>query len=305
MSDDKQQKKPRAAGGSRYPFINLQKALERCAQFRAAAGDHAILATDARVAWGYGAKSSGGDQTIAALRYYGLLERDGAGKVRLTDGAKRYLRDERPETQAALRQQFAFQPRVMRQLWGDWKTDPPPDPSARSILKVDLGFPDNSAAEVLRIYKQNIAFVGMPASATLPAVAATSEGQNGGEEEDESPPAAVKVGDYVQWRSNGVEQFTQPRRVDWVSEDGSHIRVFGSMTGIPVDDTTVTEAPKPPALGGMAAAAAVQNVGRQAKDINVLLTGDRLQITADVDAAGLATLKQMLDKYEEILKLLG
>jgi hypothetical protein len=35
----------------------------------------------------------------------------------------------------------------------------------------------------------------------------------------------------------------------------------------------------------------------------VLLTGKRLQITAQVDAAGLATLKRMLDKYEEILKL--
>jgi hypothetical protein len=40
-----------------------------------------------------------------------------------------------------------------------------------------------------------------------------------------------------------------------------------------------------------------------AKDANVLLTGKRLQITAQVDAAGLATLKRMLDKYEEILKL--
>jgi hypothetical protein len=31
---------------------------------------------------------------------------------------------------------------------------------------------------------------------------------------------------------------------------------------------------------------------------------DRLQITADVDAAGLAKLKQVLDQYEAILKLL-
>lgn len=36
----------------------------------------------------------------------------------------------------------------------------------------------------------------------------------------------------------------------------------------------------------------------------LLLSGKRLQITADVDAAGLATLKDVLAKYEEILKML-
>jgi len=35
-----------------------------------------------------------------------------------------------------------------------------------------------------------------------------------------------------------------------------------------------------------------------------LLTGNRLQITADVDAAGLVKLKEVLAKYEDILKLL-
>jgi hypothetical protein len=35
-----------------------------------------------------------------------------------------------------------------------------------------------------------------------------------------------------------------------------------------------------------------------------LLQGHRLKINATVDADGLVRLKQMLDKYEEILKLL-
>ena len=35
-----------------------------------------------------------------------------------------------------------------------------------------------------------------------------------------------------------------------------------------------------------------------------LLRGNRLQSTADVDAAGVAKLKEVLAKYEEILKLL-
>jgi hypothetical protein len=33
--------------------------------------------------------------------------------------------------------------------------------------------------------------------------------------------------------------------------------------------------------------------------------GNRLQITADVDATGLQTLKEMIGKYEDILKLMA
>ena len=39
-------------------------------------------------------------------------------------------------------------------------------------------------------------------------------------------------------------------------------------------------------------------------DFSVLLQGNRLKINATVDAEGIARLKQVLDKYEEILKLL-
>lgn len=114
MSEMKQ-KKVRSVG-PRYPFINLEIALSRAEQFRLAAGDHAILAADAKSAWGYGGKSSGGDQTAAALRYYGLLEREGTGRLKLAESAKRYLRDERPEVRAKLRQEFAFKPKMMIDL---------------------------------------------------------------------------------------------------------------------------------------------------------------------------------------------
>jgi hypothetical protein len=39
-------------------------------------------------------------------------------------------------------------------------------------------------------------------------------------------------------------------------------------------------------------------------DFSVLLQGNRRKINAVVDADGIARLKQVLDKYEEILKLL-
>ena len=40
-------------------------------------------------------------------------------------------------------------------------------------------------------------------------------------------------------------------------------------------------------------------------DISVLQIGNRLEITANVDADGLAKLKDILGKYEEILKIVN
>jgi len=59
-------------------------------------------------------------------------------------------------------------------------------------------------------------------------------------------PIKVSVGDYVQWVSNGVEQFTSPRKVVGIFPDGTHVQVFGSNTGIPMTELNVVDAPAPP-----------------------------------------------------------
>lgn len=70
-----------------------------------------------------------------------------------------------------------------------------------------------------------------------------------------------------------------------------------------MNEVTVVEAPK---LGvkpaGLATATPAPMPGR---DINILMSGQRLQITADVDLEGVAKLKLALEKYEELLKLLS
>ena len=44
--------------------------------------------------------------------------------------------------------------------------------------------------------------------------------------------------------------------------------------------------------------------GEMKDDFSILRKGKRLKINATVDADGIARLKQVLEKYEEILKLL-
>ena len=85
--------------------------------------------------------------------------------------------------------------------------------------------------------------------------------------------------------------------------------VFGSNTAIPVEQVTIADAPAPTPVmetgkTGMADPNPRDNgPSDDGPQIDVLLRGNRLQITADVDAAGVAKLKEALAKYEEILKL--
>ena len=59
----------------------------------------------------------------------------------------------------------------------------------------------------------------------------------------------AKVGDFIQWESQGVLQMEKPMRVRLVSDDGQWVAVEGSETGIPMSEVIVQErvaAPPPP-----------------------------------------------------------
>jgi hypothetical protein len=53
----------------------------------------------------------------------------------------------------------------------------------------------------------------------------------------------ARVGDFVQWESQGAFQFPEPLRVRLVTEDGKWVAVEGSETGIPMDQVIVQERP--------------------------------------------------------------
>src|SRR5262245_41105115 len=53
---------------------------------------------------------------------------------------------------------------------------------------------------------------------------------------------AVKIGDLVQWTSDGVDQFDTPRRVRGIRsfEGKKWVFVEGTKTGLPISEITVT-----------------------------------------------------------------
>ncbi|WP_316167094.1 MULTISPECIES: hypothetical protein [unclassified Bradyrhizobium] len=282
--------------GQRFPFINVEKAIGRASELYGAdqrGGEMSIAG--AFSVWGYSEKSSGGHQTVAALKAYGLLLAPQPGKIQLSKDALAYFRDERDEPRNKLLQGFARKPPMMRSLWNAWGAQPPADTLARSHLKVDRGLSEQSARALLGIYKENIAFANLKGDDKIPEL-------DLGIKVDDPPAPKVKLGDIVQWTSGGVDQLDPPARVMWISEDGNHLRVHGSLTGIPMNEVSVVAAPPPKPI--TPTPPVVTDAVNSNADISVLLKDGRLEIAATVDADGLKTLKEMLVRYEGILELL-
>jgi len=245
-------------------------------------------------------------QTVAALKYYGLVSYIGSKdrrQLKLTDDARRLFLNECPEVHLKIFKKLAIAPQAFANLWRHWKTDPPSDTVARSTLKVEFGYAEKAASELLTLYKTNLSFAKLTEGGddSLAAGPEISAGEQL-EMATDPPGVAIGVGDYVQWTSNGQDQFPSPQRVAWVSEDGTHARVFGSMTGIPTSELAMAN-PSKPTQWSKPRSADRTEAGLDS-DLNVLLRGNRLEISADVDREGLQKLKAILSKYEEILALI-
>jgi|SRR5580658_3043902 hypothetical protein len=153
-----------AQSGSRFPFIPLKMAIERARVLYKNGSGHPVPASELAKLWGYSDKASGWRQTAASLAYYGLVQAFGVKddrQLKPTEDARRYFLDERPDEHAKLHAKFALAPQAFAALWKLWGANPPSDSVARSILKTQFHYPENSAAQLLTIYKANLTFAAL------------------------------------------------------------------------------------------------------------------------------------------------
>jgi hypothetical protein len=214
-----------------YPGINLETAIKRAGELYKQDKMNAIPLAIAVKRWGFKEKSSGGLVTAAALKSFGLMRDSGSGKerkVQLTEEARRILldtratSDERDEAIAAA----ALKPKMHNILWKKWGMDLPPDDSLGHALIFEWLFNENSVPDFIKEYKDTIRFAKLTDSDTL----------------SPTPEDIIKIGDYVQWESQGVVQF-EAKRVVRLSDDGTFAFVEGSSTGLPIDQLSKVNAP--------------------------------------------------------------
>ena len=108
--------------------------------------------------WGFKPKSSGGLQTIGALKQYGLLEDVGGNlherKVKLTDLARRItLHKEGSDERAELLRRAAVNPPLYSDMFSKWGRGVPSDENIRSYLLFERNFNEGTIASVINNYK--------------------------------------------------------------------------------------------------------------------------------------------------------
>ena len=144
-----------------YPAITIDEAVERARTLFSREGKHAALATTAASHWGYKAKSSGGLQTIASLKAYGLLTDEGSGsqrKVSLSEDGLTIVRDERevsPERDQLIAE-AAFRPKIISEMWERFGTKLPSEDTVKHFLVVDLEYNPSAVSDIIRAYQSAV-----------------------------------------------------------------------------------------------------------------------------------------------------
>lgn len=224
------------------PIISLKAALGLMGKIYDHAQLHPLpVETVVNKLWGLSLKSARSKQLIASLRAFGLIATEGTGdkrKIRVSaEGAK--IHDGHTEHDK-LTQLAAVRPALHKELWAKYSADGlPPDETIRGYLlhERDTEFSKGAVDHFIRQFQETISFAKLDSSAII------------NQEDEVDPPSVPKVGDFVQWESGGALKFEAPRRVSWISDDGKHLLVDGSTTGLPVEEIKVVTAPAPPAPG--------------------------------------------------------
>lgn len=227
---------------TRFPFINLAKSLERArAIYENDKSGKGLRMPVAFSAWGYSDKSSGGFQTVAALKSYGLLEDEGANddrSVKLTGDARQYFQTEIEDDHNRLHAKFAGRPPLMAHLLEHWDRGTVADPVARTYLKTEIGLNEQSTRSALGIYKDNLSFIGRKGQSSDSG----DIEENDADDDYESVLfGGARIGDLIDWEVDGVICNPAPMRVVGLSDDKAWAFVNESRSGLPMGQVIVRE----------------------------------------------------------------
>lgn len=212
-----------------YPFISLERAIE---QTRAIYGTDRLRDIPLRVAcqrWEFKLGGSQADQTVAALKAFGMIEVTGSRgerNLRISERAYRILAGARDAMEQI--KQAAIAPAIYSELWKTFGVNGrlPENDVIRNYLLFDRenGRFNSEAVETLIVrFRETISFARLDSSDKIAVVGSQNV-------------KPLAIGDYVQWESAGVAQFTEPRRVTGKSDDGAFVFVDGQPCGLPTGE---------------------------------------------------------------------
>lgn len=234
--------KRRTGRSPAYPFISVKKAIEQAAALHEQEGEYAAPLVSAMKAWGYSPKSSGGRQTLATLKYYGLIDVSGEGderKIKVSDVARRIILDQREDDseKRALIRRVALSPSAHKALHDQYPNGLGSDGSAEHFLVFEQGFKPDAAKELLNEFKETASY----ASLYQPGNVLDKTKKENHSDSDKSDTQKVQVGDKVQWTSQGVDQFPDGAIVLGFSDDGLWLFTDGNSGAVSINEVTIME----------------------------------------------------------------
>jgi hypothetical protein len=147
-----------------FPFISLQKALKRAREVADAHKRNPARLITVAETWGYAPKSSGLQQTVSALKAFGLLDDTGVGdgrRVQISDLAWRILHDTRDGVKAQAVKEAALKPRLIAEYALLWLPARPSDGHCISELHLDRGFSADAARTFLKVFDETALFANL------------------------------------------------------------------------------------------------------------------------------------------------
>ena len=165
MSENGDKTTGRRDRSPQFPALPLKVALERLVSFESHFKRSAARPENMGSAWGVSKPYA--DRIVAALRYYGLLDYNGAGKERqivVSEKGRNILRAQQDEVKQRFIKEAALSPKQIGFFWDEWGEDRPSDSACLDNLVLDHNFSDRGAKVFLRVYDNTISFAGLSKS---------------------------------------------------------------------------------------------------------------------------------------------
>src|ERR1700756_4539488 len=143
-----------------FPFIPLRNAIERLTAFEEHHKRAGVPPDRVGPSWGMKTNTSQAQQTLAALRAYGLLEiqlTSEGRRVVISEDGRVYLRAQQDSVKQEVLRRAALRPKQIQKYWHDWGTGRPKDAACLDALVVQGGgFSEDGAEKFLKVYDETI-----------------------------------------------------------------------------------------------------------------------------------------------------
>ena len=231
-----------------YPAFSLEACIEKANLLYQSEDSHWAPLEAVASHWDYKVNNSSFLQYISAMKQFGLLDEEGSKesrKLRLAELALDIVTyDQNHSKWIQAIENAALRPRIHQELWAKYDRKlPSQDVSIRVYLireREEGLFNKDHVDGFIKQFRDTISFAKLGVSNKI--------GHTTGNVKQDTlanttPQNKIAIGTFVQWTSQGVDQFDRPRRVLGVSDSGRWAFVEGSKSGLPVEELNTENPP--------------------------------------------------------------